>query len=158
MRPGGRAGSRLGCSKSSSSRSSRNSRTGRGEPEAGEKAKTKRRVEGSYSVRHCGAPRPRPSGGASAGFVPAVIACSRLSAAAIAWSWQAPDGQRRHVAGNQGQCYVRLPFADLAGRRVRLEDLLSSARYEREGSDLVSRGLYLDLPPWGFHAFAMTAA
>jgi hypothetical protein len=58
----------------------------------------------------------------------------------------------------QGQCYVRLPFADLAGRRVRLEDLLSSARYEREGSDLVSRGLYLDLPPWGFHAFAMTAA
>jgi hypothetical protein len=41
---------------------------------------------------------------------------------------------------------------------VRLEDLLSSARYEREGSDLVSRGLYLDLPPWGFHAFVMTAA
>jgi hypothetical protein len=41
---------------------------------------------------------------------------------------------------------------------VRLEDLLSSARYEREGSDLVSRGLYLHLPPWGFHAFAMTAA
>jgi hypothetical protein len=80
----------------------------------------------------------------------------------IAWSWQAPDGRRRLVAvnyaGNQGQCYVRLPFADLAGRRVRLEDLLSSARYDREGSDLVSRGLYLDLPPWGFHAFAMTAA
>ena len=78
----------------------------------------------------------------------------------IAWCWQGPDGRRRLVAvnyaGNQGQCYVRLPFPDLAGRTARLEDQLGPARYDRDGSDLVSRGLYLDMPPWGYHVFEVT--
>jgi hypothetical protein len=48
---------------------------------------------------------------------------------------------------------VALPFADLAGRSIRLQDLLSPACYDRDGSELVSRGLYLDLPAWGYHVF-----
>jgi hypothetical protein len=80
----------------------------------------------------------------------------------MAWSWEADDGQRCLVAvnyaGNQSQCYVRLPFRDLARRPVRLEDLMSPVRYDREGSDLVSRGLYLDLPPWGYHVFRISGA
>jgi hypothetical protein len=79
----------------------------------------------------------------------------------IAWSWRAQDGQRRvmavNYAGNQSQCYVRLPFAELSGHKVRLQDLMGAARYDRDGSDLVSRGLYLDLPPWGYHVFDVTA-
>ena len=63
-----------------------------------------------------------------------------------------------NYAGNQSQCYVRLPFPDLAGRAVRLEDLTGPASYDREGSDLAARGLYLDLPPWGYHVFEMTAS
>ena len=35
----------------------------------------------------------------------------------------------------QGQCYVRLPFADLRGRTVVLRDLLSPAVYERTGDE-----------------------
>jgi hypothetical protein len=80
----------------------------------------------------------------------------------IAWSWQAPGGRRLLIAvnyaGNQGQCYVRLPFPDLAGRPVRLEDRLSPAAYDRDGGDLLTRGLYLDMPPWGYHAFEVTTA
>src|SRR5947208_9959353 len=38
----------------------------------------------------------------------------------IAWSWETQDGQRRVIAvnyaGNQSQCYVRLPVPDLSGR------------------------------------------
>ena len=49
------------------------------------------------------------------------------------------------------------PVSDLAGRVVRLKDLTGPASYDREGSDLVSRGLYLDLSPWGYHVFEMTA-
>jgi hypothetical protein len=68
----------------------------------------------------------------------------------IAWSWETPDGQRRltavNYAGNQGQCYVHLPFPDLNGRAVQLLDLMGPAHYDRDGGDLVSRGLYLDLP------------
>ena len=80
----------------------------------------------------------------------------------IAWSWQLDDGERRLVAvnyaGNQSQCYVRLPFRDVAGRTVRMKDLMGSAGFDRDGDDLVSRGLYLDMPPWGYHIFEMTAA
>jgi hypothetical protein len=79
----------------------------------------------------------------------------------IAWSWHARDGQRRvmavNYAGSQSQCYVRLPFPELSGDKVRLKDLMSSASYDRDGGDLVSRGLYLDLPAWGYHAFDVTA-
>ena len=80
----------------------------------------------------------------------------------MAWTWEGEGSQRLLVvvnyADNQSQCYVRLPFPDLADRPVRLEDLMGSARYDREGSDLVSRGLYLDLPPWGYHAFRVNTA
>jgi Alpha amylase, catalytic domain len=79
----------------------------------------------------------------------------------IVWSWQARDGQQRLVAvnyaPNQGQSYVRLPFAELSGRTVQLKDLMGPATYDRDGGDLVSRGLYLDLPPWGYHVFEVTA-
>jgi hypothetical protein len=75
----------------------------------------------------------------------------------LAWSWQNPEGQRLLVAVNYGprvgQCYVRIPWRDLAGRRVQLRDLLGPARYERDGNELVGRGLYLDLWPWGYHVF-----
>jgi hypothetical protein len=75
----------------------------------------------------------------------------------IAWCWEGPAGQRRLIAvnysGNQGQCYVRLPFPDLAGHAVRLRDLMSPASYDRPGDELLARGLYLDMPPWGYHVF-----
>ena len=78
----------------------------------------------------------------------------------IAWSWQARDGQRRLVAVNyashQSQCYVRLPFPDLTGRQVRLKDQMGAASYDRDGDDLLSRGLYLDVPAWGYHVFEVT--
>jgi hypothetical protein len=62
-----------------------------------------------------------------------------------------------NYAGHQSQCYVPLPFPDLTGRAVRLEDLTGPASYDRDGSDLVSRGLYLDLLPWAHHVFQMAA-
>ena len=79
----------------------------------------------------------------------------------IAWCWHGHDGQRLLVAvnyaGTQSQCYVRLPFPDLAGRTVQLKDLMGAATYDRDGGDVLSRGLYLDLPPWGYHVFELTA-
>lgn len=78
----------------------------------------------------------------------------------MAWSWQAGDGQRQLIvvnfAGNQSQCYVHLPFPNLAGRTVRLKDQMGDASYDHEGNDLLSRGLYLDLPGWGYHVFEVS--
>jgi hypothetical protein len=39
-----------------------------------------------------------------------------------------------------------------------LQDLLGDARYERDGAELASKGLYLDLPAWGTNAFAVEAS
>jgi len=80
----------------------------------------------------------------------------------IAWFWQRDGDERRLVvvnyAGNQSQCYVRLPFSDMADRTVRMEDIMGSASFDRDGNDLISHGLYLDLPPWSYHVFQMTAS
>jgi Alpha amylase, catalytic domain len=78
----------------------------------------------------------------------------------IAGAW-GNAGQRLVVAVNyaniQGQCYVRLPFPEFSGRRVRLADRMSDAIYERDGDALLTAGLYLDMPAWGYHAFALDA-
>ncbi len=75
----------------------------------------------------------------------------------IACEWQGTDGQRLLVtvnySPNQSQCYARLPFEDLNQRQWRLTDRMGESTYEREGSDLFARGLYLDLPAWHYHVF-----
>ena len=78
----------------------------------------------------------------------------------LAFVWQGPGRERLLVtvnyAPNQSQCYVRLPFLDLAGRTVQLKDLTGPACYERDGNNLHSQGLYLDMPAWGSHVFEMS--
>jgi len=77
----------------------------------------------------------------------------------IAYGWSRPDGARRWVVVNDapypGQCYLRLPFPELAGRIWRLQDRIGSAVYDRNGDDLLNTGLYLDLPAWGYHLFSI---
>ena len=80
----------------------------------------------------------------------------------VAWRWQLSGAPDLCVAVNyapqQGQCFVQLPWPELAGRSWRLQDLLGDAVYERPGDDLLARGLYLDLPPWGHHVFELQNA
>lgn len=75
----------------------------------------------------------------------------------IAFHWQ--DGIHRllvavNYAPHQSQCYVKLPFEELAGQSIRLQDLMGTAQYDRSGDSLLTQGLYLDLPAWGYHVFA----
>ena len=78
----------------------------------------------------------------------------------VAFAWQGPGGERLLVAvnyaPNQSQCYVRLPFADLAGSQWRLQDQMGSAIYDRDGNDLQSHGLFLDMSPWQAAVFSWT--
>jgi Alpha amylase, catalytic domain len=53
----------------------------------------------------------------------------------------------------QSQCFVRMSFPELIGWTIRFQDLLSSDCYDRPGDDLHSRGLFVDIPAWGYHAF-----
>ena len=80
----------------------------------------------------------------------------------VAFSWTAPGDRRRLVAvnygGHQGQCYVAMPWRDLDGRTWRLQDLTGPSVYDRPGGELTWRGLYLDMPAWGYHVFAVSPA
>ncbi|MCI0456035.1 MAG: hypothetical protein L0Z62_03525 [Gemmataceae bacterium] len=78
----------------------------------------------------------------------------------LAFAWQGSGAERLlaavNYAPNQSQCHVRLPFTDIGNRPWRLEDQLSTTTYDRDGNDLQSRGLYLDLLPWQASVFALT--
>jgi hypothetical protein len=78
----------------------------------------------------------------------------------IAFAWEGSADERLLVtvnfAAHQSQCYSRLPFGDLSGRQLRLQDLLSPAVYDRDGDDLQSRGLYVDAAPWEASVFSLT--
>lgn len=78
----------------------------------------------------------------------------------IAFSWEGSDGSLLLVAVNYSsqasQCRIALPFERLCGTMHRLTDLLGDAVYDRDGDELIDPGLYLDLPPWGYHAFEIT--
>jgi hypothetical protein len=81
----------------------------------------------------------------------------------VAYAWTAEDGGERllvvaNVQPHLAQCYLPLPDPDLAGRQVRLADVLGSATYERLGDGLQAPGLYLDLPAWGCHVFEITVS
>jgi glycosidase len=78
----------------------------------------------------------------------------------VAFAWHLSGEDRLLVAvnyaGNQSQCYVRLPFPDLGNAQWRLTDLMEDATYDRDGDDLKGRGLYLDVRPWQASIFSLT--
>jgi Alpha amylase, catalytic domain len=79
----------------------------------------------------------------------------------IAYAWRAPDDGSYVVVVNysdhQGQCYLRLPFATLADKSIRLVDEMGSETYDRDGRTLIDPGLYVDLKAWGYNLFRLEA-
>lgn len=76
----------------------------------------------------------------------------------VAWCWK--DDRERYLivvnlshAAVQGQ--VQLPWHDLNDRSWSLTDYFTDSIYEINGSTLLQPGLYVDLPPWGFHVFLL---
>ena len=74
----------------------------------------------------------------------------------VAWSWH-KDAERCLIAVNlsdhpaQARLFVGWP--DLDPNTWELKDCLSGQRYERDGEEMLRSGLYVELPPWGFHFF-----
>jgi glycosidase len=72
----------------------------------------------------------------------------------VAWCW------RNGVAGYlivinlsdvQSQGRIKLAWRDLDGNKWQLTDLLSGDIFVPSGDEMQRSGLYVDLPPWGFH-------
>ena len=77
----------------------------------------------------------------------------------IAWCWRSAEERRLivvNLSDSQAQGLVLLPWDDLKGGAWRMTDLLTEAVYERRGDEMCTRGLYVDLAPWGFHVLTLT--
>ncbi|PZU93219.1 MAG: alpha-amylase [Pseudanabaena sp.] len=77
----------------------------------------------------------------------------------IAFAWQNQDGKRAiavvNYAPNQSQCYLKMPWSDLSNSIYQLRDLMGTVEYNRSGESLLTSGLYLDMPAWGYHVFEL---
>jgi Alpha amylase, catalytic domain len=75
----------------------------------------------------------------------------------IAYAIEDATGTQLVVVVNYGpieaQSRISLHFQNLAGSQWRLVDLLNGNEFDRDGNELSSIGLYVDLPPWGYHVF-----
>jgi hypothetical protein len=79
----------------------------------------------------------------------------------LAWSWS--DQDRRAIvvinaAAAPASARIQLPWADLAGRTWRLDDVLTGDEYDRDGTELSAEGLYVELAPWQFHVLTVEPA
>lgn len=71
-------------------------------------------------------------------------------------AWSRSDETNRflmvvNLSGTQSQGKIPLPWEELRSKTWRLADPLSGEAFDRHGDDLVNNGLFVNLPPWGFH-------
>ena len=79
------------------------------------------------------------------------------SDAYLAFVWEGINGEMSlavvNYSNHAGQCYIQLPFAQLKDQTAKFKDLMSDAIYDRVGTDVLSSGMYFDMPAWGYHIF-----
>ena len=72
----------------------------------------------------------------------------------LAWTWTG-GGDRSLIVANlsdrPAQARIHFGQPDFSGRTLDLTDRISSVRYRRAGDEILSSGLFVDLPPWGCH-------
>ena len=79
----------------------------------------------------------------------------------VCFAWQEPNWNLQQIlavnyAPHQSQCYLRIPFGELKGKDMRLQNLMGPESYERRGDDVLRTGLYLDLSGWAYNVFEVT--
>ena len=74
----------------------------------------------------------------------------------VSWSW-VKDNDRRLIVVNPSdsvaQARVQVPWGELRGAAWRLTDFISGTNYDRNGDEMHSPGLYVELGPWNFNLF-----
>jgi len=78
-----------------------------------------------------------------------------------AWCWSKDEEQYLivvNLSDSTAQARVKPAWEELSGRRFLLKDVLSGTVYDRDGSEMQSPGLYVELAPWSFHFLNVEAA
>jgi hypothetical protein len=72
----------------------------------------------------------------------------------LAWCWHEDEKCQLIVVNyseTNAQALVQLPWDAFRGKTWRMTDLFTNIEYERDGDEMVNNGLYIELPPWGYH-------
>ncbi len=74
----------------------------------------------------------------------------------LAWCWRKEEERSLiviNLSPGRSQGLVQVPWNELAGLNWHLKDLLSGENFERNGSEMLRPGLYVDLEGWKVHFF-----
>jgi len=74
----------------------------------------------------------------------------------VAWNWVKDDECYLiviNLSDSTTQAKVQVRWPDANDGKWNLIELLSGARYERDGGEMLSPGLYVELRPWHYHFF-----
>jgi hypothetical protein len=75
--------------------------------------------------------------------------------------WRSQNGEILLVVVNysntRSQCRLRLSFDELRNQRLRLADRLGEEVYDRDGTELLAPGLFIDHAPWHVNVFSISA-
>src|SRR5215472_6775541 len=77
----------------------------------------------------------------------------------VAWTWRHRDERFLivvNLSDRISQALVQVRWSDVGGRRWNLADMLAGITYERQGNEMSSPGLYVELGPWSFHLFHLS--
>lgn len=79
----------------------------------------------------------------------------------VAHRWSL-NGEHRlvfvNLSAERAQALTPIDIMTLAGQDWRLDDVLNDASYVRRGDEMMSTGLYIDLPGYGYHLFEVRSA
>lgn len=77
----------------------------------------------------------------------------------VAFAWTDHNGDQLTVivnyAPHPSQAYVKVPLTGAGGNLIEFSDQLKRDIYLRESASVMKKGLYIDLPAWGYHVFAV---
>jgi len=74
----------------------------------------------------------------------------------VAWNWVTDDVRYVivvNLSDAPAQARVQVGWPDAGGATWNLIDVLSGANYERDGNEMLSPGLHVELGPWNYHFF-----
>ncbi len=79
----------------------------------------------------------------------------------LSWWWDGGTEGHRLVLVNfsphSSQCYIDLPLGGMEGPSMQFKDLMGPALYARDKDGLQSKGMFFDLPAYGFHIMNVTS-
>jgi hypothetical protein len=76
----------------------------------------------------------------------------------VAWSWRKDDNRYliiNNLSDSNVQARVQIPWGDVRGATWRLSDVFSGTTYERDGDEMLTSGLYVELRPWNCNFFQL---